>query len=144
MLLLGVLIVAVVGCTTTAPAPSAHPRTAAPHETYAVPPPQPGDLARIVYTRRSPEDAASVDVPAGGTGFSIDMGCSASNPSVTISFQLSHDSTPIVSGETVCDGGQYRDTATLPANPAETVHLSFTTDFSKVSGAYLILSPADQ
>src|ERR1700743_2111569 len=128
VVLLGAVL-GLAGCTTPhpKPAPTATPaRRAA--EVYSVPVPQPGELARIVYQRPGAVYGKTLSVPAGTTGYNIDVGCTSSHPGQKISFQLTHGSSLIVGWTNMCGAGEARDTAILPRPPAETVQLSFTSD----------------
>jgi hypothetical protein len=135
-------------CTPTAPPsfPHNHKATVPPRAaalTYAVPAVQPGELARILYTKPGSLDGATVDIPAGGHGYNLDFGCRADDPSQKIGFELVHGTTMIVAGTGHCDGNDYSDTALPPGSPAESVHLVFTGVGPTISAAYLILAPSE-
>ena len=133
-----------VGCTTPPPKPVPTATTARPAAViYSVPVAQPGELARVVYQRPGAVYGKTFSVPAGGTGYNIDVGCKSSRRGQKISFQLTHGSSVIVAGTNTCGVGDLRDTAIVPRTPAETVQLSFTSDMSRISAAYLILSRAN-
>ncbi|HEX4443473.1 MAG TPA: hypothetical protein VHZ81_07855 [Galbitalea sp.] len=136
------VVLGLAGCTTPPPKPVPTATTARRQAViYSVPVPQPGELARIVYQRPGAVYGKTISVPAGATGYNIDVGCTSSHPHQKVSFELTHGSTVVVDATNNCDGGDVRDTAILPRAPAETLQLSFTSDMSGISSAYLILTP---
>jgi hypothetical protein len=143
---IGAVVVILALCACSAPAPSVPSPVptnlpTVTGTTYLVPPPQKGELGRIVLTPGT-NTSETVTVPANHSAYDVEFGCTGTSKSAKFGFRITHGSEQIVGAMASCDGSNYRDTAIGPAHPKESVNLSMVGDMTSVSGAYLVLLPA--